>query len=184
MESLAGGTVTMPGILFCIFATIAIASALMVILKNNPVASAFSLILCFFSFAGIYALLGAHFIAALQVLVYTGAIMVLFVFVIMLLNADEPVKDLESTSRFVVLTAAVLSGFLVWALFKLFGPIQSIQPRALHGVDVITAAGGNVMAISAILFSDHVFAFELASFLLLGAIVATIALAKRKRSQT
>ena len=60
------------------------------VFKKNPVSSAFSLVLVFFAFAGIYALLDAHLIAALQVLVYAGAIMVLFIFVIMLLNADTP----------------------------------------------------------------------------------------------
>ena len=83
---------------FYLFAGLAIACSLLVILKKNPVASAFSLVMVFFSFAGIYALLDAHLIAALQILVYAGAIMVLFIFVIMLLNADVPSFDLGSVS--------------------------------------------------------------------------------------
>src|ERR1700759_560171 len=79
---------------FYLFGGLAIACALLVILKKNPVPSALSLVLVFFAFAGIYALLDAHLIAALQVLVYAGAIMVLFIFVIMLLNADAPSFDL------------------------------------------------------------------------------------------
>src|SRR3954454_15123932 len=80
-------------VFFYLFAGMAVACALLVILKRNPVASAFSLVLVFFSFGAIYALLGAHLVAALQVLVYAGAIMVLFIFVIMLLNADTPSFD-------------------------------------------------------------------------------------------
>src|SRR4051812_15743844 len=81
-------------VFFYVFAGLAIACSLMVIFKKSPVSSAFSLVLVFFAFAGIYALLDAHLIAALQILVYAGAIMVLFIFVIMLLNADMPSFDL------------------------------------------------------------------------------------------
>ena len=83
---------------FFIFSTIAIVGSLLVVLRTHPVGSAFSLVAVFFSFAGLYALMGAHLIAALQILVYTGAIMVLFVFVIMLLNQDAPIQDLKETS--------------------------------------------------------------------------------------
>ncbi len=81
-------------IIFYFFAGLAIACSMLVILKKNPVSSAFSLVMVFFSFAGIYAILDAHLIAALQVFVYAGAVMVLFIFVIMLLNADVPSFDL------------------------------------------------------------------------------------------
>src|SRR6476660_2870032 len=81
-------------VFFYLFAGLAVACSMMVILKKNPVASAFSLVLVFFAFAGIYALLDAHLIAALQIFVYAGAIMVLFIFVIMLLNSDVPSFDL------------------------------------------------------------------------------------------
>src|SRR5256885_15197796 len=93
---------------FYAFAGMAIACALFVILKKNPVASAFSLVMVFFAFAGIYALLDAHLIAALQVLVYAGAIMVLFIFVIMLLNADTPSFDLGRSHIALKLGSALL----------------------------------------------------------------------------
>src|SRR3954465_11499633 len=83
---------------FYLFAGSAIACSLFVVLKKNPVASAFSLVMVFFSFAGIYAMLDAHLIAILQILVYAGAIMVLFIFVIMLLNADVPSLDMARAS--------------------------------------------------------------------------------------
>src|SRR3954471_14577372 len=106
-------------VFFYLFAGLAVVCSLLVILKKNPVASAFSLVLVFFSFAGIYALLDAHLIAALQVLVYAGAIMVLFMFVIMLLNADTPTFDLGRAHIGVRLISAVLScallAMFVWA---------------------------------------------------------------------
>src|SRR3954464_981269 len=98
------------------FAGLAIACALLVILKKNPVANAFSLVLVFFAFSGIYAMLDAHLIAALQILVYAGAIMVLFVFVIMLLNADVPSLDLRR-SHLMVRGLAVLGCLGLLAIF-------------------------------------------------------------------
>src|SRR3954469_7721403 len=103
---------------FYAFAGLAIACSLFVVFKKSPVASAFSLVVVFFAFAGIYALLDAHLIAALQVLVYAGAIMVLFIFVIMLLNADAPSFDLGRSHigvRFVAgALCALMFGAFVW----------------------------------------------------------------------
>src|SRR3954471_14115523 len=101
---------------FYFFSGLAIACSLLVVLKKSPVASAFSLVLVFFSFAGIYALLDAHLVAALQVLVYAGAIMVLFIFVIMLLNADVPSLDM-GRSHFL---AKWIAGALGIGLFLIF----------------------------------------------------------------
>src|ERR1700690_2858001 len=101
---------------FYAFAGLAIACSLLVVFKKNPVGSAFSLVLVFFAFAGIYALLDAHLIAALQVLVYAGAIMVLVLFVIMLLNADVPSFDL-ARSHIALRGAAVAGTLLLLAIF-------------------------------------------------------------------
>src|SRR3954447_23873183 len=121
---------------FYLFAGLALACSMLVILKKNPVASAFSLVLVFFAFAGIYALLDAHLIAALQVLVYAGAIMVLFLFVIMLLNADLPSFDLGRSHLGVRLVAGALCAAMfvafVWA-FKnsaMLAPISNFTPEA------------------------------------------------------
>lgn len=167
---------------FSVFSTIAIVGSLMVVLKKNPVGSAFSLILVFFSFAGLYATMGAHLIAALQILVYTGAIMVLFVFVIMLLNQDAPIHDLEETSfAFKGITGLSVLG-LVFILVKTVMRAQDIVPTGTLTNEKIDAQGGNVRVIAEALFSDHAFHFELTSFLILGATVATVALAKRKNT--
>ena len=169
---------------FYVFAGTALASAFMVILKKNPVASAFSLVLVFFSFAGIYAMLDAHLIAALQIFVYAGAIMVLFIFVIMLLNADAPSFDLRRSP----ILMRILGSFICAGLFAIFvwafqdSSVQSdllgktgefTQPR-------IEAAGGNTQVLSELLFSDYILPFELTSVLLLSSIIGAVAIAKRK----
>ena len=169
-----------PLLALSVFSTIAILGSLLVILKKNPVSSAFALVLVFFAFAGLYALLGAHLVAALQILVYAGAIMVLFVFVIMLLNQDEPTHDLEATGMIyrgvAVLAVAALSAVLIRAVLS----SKSMTPTGTLTDEKIASLGGNMKAISEQLFTDRIFHFELTSFLLLGAIVATVTLAKRK----
>jgi NADH-quinone oxidoreductase subunit J len=168
---------------FIAFATIAIVGSLMVILKKNPVASAFSLVLVFFSFAGLYALVDAHLVAALQILVYTGAIMVLFVFVIMLLNQDEPVSDLSDTSGlFMAISALGVMG-IVTVLVSAALRSRSIAPTDVMTDEKIREMGGNLQVVSELLFSEKLFHFELISFLIMGAIVASIAMAKRENSK-
>jgi NADH-quinone oxidoreductase subunit J len=165
---------------FVVFATIAILGSLMVIFQKTPVSSAFSLVLVFFAFAGLYAILGAHFIAALQILVYTGAIMVLFVFVIMLLGQDEKTTDLkESSFLFKGVTTLGTLGLLSVMLRAVLGA-KDIAAKGPYTDEKIKEMGGNLQAISEVLFKDYVFHFELVSFLILAAVVATVALAKRK----
>lgn len=161
-------------------AGLAIACSLLVILKKNPVASAFSLVMVFFSFAGIYALLDAHLIAALQVFVYAGAIMVLFIFVIMLLNADVPSFDLGRSHILVRIVAGLLCtlmlGLFVWA----FKETKGVSIGGLFTPERIEAAGGNTQVLSELMFSEYLLPFELTSVLLLAAIVGAVAIAKRK----
>ena len=166
-------------VFFSLFAGIAIACALMVILNKNPVSSAFSLVLVFFSFAGIYALLDAHLIAAMQVLVYAGAIMVLFIFVIMLLNADTPSFDL-GRSHFALRVVAPLGGAVLLGLFFLVFQKSTIAPLPSAVTPAqVEAAGGNSRVLSEMLFSEYILPFELTSVLLLCAIVGAVAIAKR-----
>jgi NADH-quinone oxidoreductase subunit J len=163
---------------FYLFAGLAIACSALVVGKKNPVSSAFALVLVFFAFAGIYALLGAHLIAAIQVLVYAGAIMVLFVFVIMLLSADVPTLDVHRTPwairGAVVVACAALLGFFVWAFRHL--PELKTGPFT---AEAIQAAGGNTRVISKLMFSEYILPFELTSVLLLAAIVGVVAIAMR-----
>jgi NADH-quinone oxidoreductase subunit J len=171
-------------IFFYVFAALAIACSLLVVLKKNPVSSAFSLVLVFFAFAGIYALLDAHLIAALQVLVYAGAIMVLFIFVIMLLSADSPSFDIARSHPLArvsaILGGLVLFGLFVWAFRNntYLAPIGNFTPENIE------AAGGNTRVVSELMFSEYILPFELTSVLLLGAIISAVALAKRKGAAT
>jgi NADH-quinone oxidoreductase subunit J len=168
---------------FTILAGIAIACALLVVFKKNPVSSAFSLVMLFAAFAGIYAVLGAHLIAALQILVYAGAIMVLFVFVIMLLNADEPSFDMKRSHPalrvLVGVLCLVLLGFFVWA-HKASDP--NLIKSGVFTIESIDAAGGNAKVVSQLMFSKYLLPFELTSVLLLGSIVGAVAIAKRNMS--
>ncbi|MBS1959264.1 MAG: NADH-quinone oxidoreductase subunit J [Bdellovibrionales bacterium] len=168
-------------IAFAAFSTIAIVGSLLVIFRRTPVASAFALVLVFFSFSGLYALMGAHLIAALQILVYTGAIMVLFVFVIMLLNQDSPITDIKESSLLFKGIAGLACVGMVTVLINAALRVSGLAPTNIYTDQKIEELGGNLRVISELLFTDHLFQFELTSFLLLGAIVATIALSKRQR---
>lgn len=165
---------------FYLCAGLAIACAVLVVFKKNPVSSAFSLVLLFAAFAGIYATLGAHLIAALQILVYAGAIMVLFIFVIMLLNADEPSFDMKRSHPFlrgaVGFFCVILLGFFVWAQKA---SETSVVGNSGFTTTAIDAAGGNSKVVSQLLFTKYVLPFELTSVLLLAAIVGAVAIAKR-----
>ena len=169
---------------FGLFAGLSIACSLAVVFGKNPVSSAFSLVLTFFGFAGIYAMLDAHFIAALQVLVYMGAIMVLFVFIIMLLNEAAPSFDRKRNPLWLqALLVAAGGAFLMilTTVFKQHGERGSQALVGPHTPEVIQNAGGNTKAISALLFSDYLLPFELTSILILVGIVGSVAIAMRRR---
>jgi len=165
---------------FWIFGVIAMLSGLLCISRKNPVASALWLVVTLFSLAAMFVLLDAQFIAALQVLVYAGAIMVLFLFVIMLLNLGRPgPSDIKGPVG--VLTAAVLGGGLLFLLRPLS---QTTLPDAIRLPDGTVAAlqqqQGMVGAVAGPLFDAYLIPFEIASLLLLAAIVGAVVLAKRK----
>lgn len=166
-------------ILFYIFATIGVLFALLVVLGRNPISSAFSLVLVFFTVAATYVLLHAHLLATLQILVYAGAIMVLFVFVIMLLNADIRSLDLAKNKLF-----QIGSGILCAVLFAMFAYSvtngTTAATKAGLTPEKIDSLGGNTQVLSELLFSDYILPFELTSILLLVGIVGSVALAKRK----
>ena len=165
---------------FWIFGVIAMGSGLLCITRKNPVASALWLVVTLFALAAMFVLLDAQFIAALQVLVYAGAIMVLFLFVIMLLNLGRPgPTDIKGPVG--LLVAAVLAGILLFQLRVLShaGPSDAIQlPPGT--VAALQQRHGMVGAVAGPLFDDYLIPFEIASLLLLAAIVGAVVLAKRK----
>ena len=173
----------MADILFFVFAAVAVGSAFGVVLGRSPVASLLFMVMTLASVAGIYVLLEAHFLAAVQVIVYAGAIMVLFLFVIMLLNlGHEYQRDLRT--GLVSLVAFVVSGAIAGLLAHRFGG-SSDAFAFLDGADAIDAAlleKGAVGVIAEPLFTTYVVPFEITGILLLVAIVGALALAKRRVS--
>jgi len=168
-----------PQVIYGIFCFLAIFFAVGVVAFKNPVSSAFSLISVLISVAAIFAMQEAHFVAAVQILVYAGAIMVLFVFVIMLLNIEYVALDFPSSKA--LIGASVLMGALFFAL--IFVTLTRGGGSAVHGpftVEAIQGHGGNIKVVSEVMFSDYVLPFELMGVLLLLAVVGAIVLAKRK----
>ncbi len=167
--------VTIEAILFWVFAVAIVSSAVMVIAARNPISSAMSLVACFFFLAGIYVLLWAHTIAVLQVLVYAGAIMVLFLFVIMLLSLPENMPRSKLTlSRLIGGVASFgLMAALVAALSKL--PNRDVQ----FG-DAQVQSFGSIQKLGEVLYTQYLLPFEAVSLLLLVAIVGAVVVAKSR----
>ena len=164
---------------FWIFGVIAMAGGLLCITRKNPVASALWLVTTLFALAAMYVLLDAQFIAALQVLVYAGAIMVLFLFVIMLLNLGRPgPTDIKGPVGIGI--TALLGGTLLLQL-RVLG--QAAPPDAIQlppGTMATLQQQGMVAAVAGPLFDAYLIPFEITSLLLLAAIVGAVVLAKRK----
>lgn len=159
-------------ILFYIFAALAVLGGIMVILHKNPVYSVLSLILTFFSLAGIYVLLSAHFIAIVHIAVYAGAIMVLFLFTVMLLNVKVETKSqtLVGKMKWVAIPAvAVALGYMGYFIF------QGFSGKMTHENTL-----GTVESIGQNLFTTYVFPFEVTSILLVVAIIGALYLSKKK----
>jgi len=161
-------------LVFFVLAALAVIGALSLILQKHPIHSALSLIVVMVSLAGLYLLLGAEFIAAVQIIVYGGAIMVLFVFVIMLLNAgEEEHTDFSKLAKFGGLPLALaLTGLLAAAMVRHAGSVQATHPDTL----------ADTSGISMMLFSTFVYPFELTSFLILVAIMGALVLAQREKN--
>jgi NADH-quinone oxidoreductase subunit J len=161
--------------LFILFAGLAIGCALSMVVQRNPLYSAISLIGVFISLAALYVMLAAPFIAAVQVIVYAGAIMVLVVFVIMLLNVEEEVRR-RLRLRFLIPTAVLLAGVLIAEAAFVIYYVQTGQATPL---DPSTSEVGLTSSIGTGLFTIYLLPFEITSVLLLMAIVGAMTLARR-----
>lgn len=160
-------------VLFSLFALLIMVSSVMVVKSRDPIVSAVFLVLNLFLIACLYAMLGADFIAAIQVLLYAGAIMVLFAFVIMLLNL-EPAKARYSLSPFDFVTMLVSGlGFIVLLGLMFAGERISINDAQ------IDPQISNTHELGKLVFSEYVWPFELASILILLAVIASIVIAKK-----
>lgn len=164
---------------FYILAGITVFSAVMMLLQRNPVNSALYLILNFFCLGGLYLTLNAQFIALVHILVYAGAIMVLFLFVIMLLNLGDDKRLIEHLGIRMYLGIAFSVGLLMELLY-IFG---FSAPSAIMELSPASAEMGTVEYIGKVLFTKFLFPFEMTSFLLLAAIIGAVLLAKKKLVQ-
>jgi NADH-quinone oxidoreductase subunit J len=168
-------------ILFILFGAVSLIGAIAVISFRHPIYSALSLIVTFFAQAGLFVLLGAHFVAAVQVIVYAGAIMVLFLFVIMLLNLGT-LSAKGAISR-KLKGFAVILGILL-AIEGVYIAVNAINDPAVASAETAEAATESVSTttynIGELLFNEYLLPFEVTSLILLAALIGVIVLVKRE----
>jgi NADH-quinone oxidoreductase subunit J len=167
---------TLPLIAFGILATVALVSAILVITRHNAVHSVIWLIVTLFAVGGIYLMQHAEFLFAVQIILYVGGIMVLFLFVVMLVNLDVALKQAQFTRQWQVglVTALLLVGQLGYVLFN-----------GGHGLDLparplASPPAHNTQAVGQALYQNYMLPVEIASLLLLVAMVGAVIMAKRK----
>jgi NADH-quinone oxidoreductase subunit J len=168
-------------LLFYAFAGVSVLGSLLVIGQRNPIYSVLALIAAFFGLSGLYVLLQAPFVAIVQIIIYAGAIMVLFLFVVMLLNVPrEDAAEWDRTHplyrpwpvRIGALLAVLLVAQLGWALMR--------TPGISDAIGAETAGVSNVGELGRVLFTDYMFAFEVTSILILASMVGAVIMARRQ----
>lgn len=164
--------ITAEKVIFLVFAVPLVVTALGVLVVRSPVYAAMNLVAAFFFLAGLYVLLTAHLVAFMQILVYAGAVMVLFLFVIMLLSlGEEEVGDRKRAMQYLgVLGAIGIAAVLVSAIARLSDT----------GMRAVSGTFGTVKAVGAVLFTEFLLPFEATSLLLLVAIVGAVVVAKER----
>lgn len=166
-------------IAFYLFAAVTLLSALMVITAKNPVHSVLFLILAFFNAAGLFVLLGAEFVAMILVIVYVGAVAVLFLFVVMML--DMGVEDLRKGAMQYVPLGLIIGGILLFELITVYGAWQFAPSYGANLSDPV-GVESNTRALGLVLYTDYVFAFQIAGLILLVAMIGAIVLTHRQRA--
>ncbi len=168
-------------VLFYLFATVLVGAAIGVITARNPVHSALFLVLAFFNSAALWILLEAEFLGIALVLVYVGAVMVLFLFVVMMLDINVA-KLREGFAKHAPL-GALVAGLMVFEMYQVYVVRRLGNPSLLAGAQPVAVEAGvsNTKALGTLLFTQYAYAFQLAGVVLLLAIVAAIALTMRKR---
>lgn len=160
--------------IFFFLAFLTILSGLMVVFSKNPIHSVLYLIICFFSIAGHYVVLQAHFLAIVHIIVYTGAIMVLFLFVIMLLNLN---KETETHKSNVLQFASVITGCALGLIIL----AASKDTLFASNVPALASGTGAVKNIGQKLFTDFLLPFEVCSVLFLSAMVGVVLVSKKEK---
>lgn len=162
----------MQAVAFYILATLAVVGGLLMVSQKNPLSGAFSLILSLCSLAGLFAMLHAEFIFILQILVYAGAIMVLIIFTIMLLNLRKEELQEAPVGWMRLLLTATLCAVAAFGAIQVFG---DIDPASVE----MSAAFGSLESVGRSMLSDFVYPFEVISLILLVAVVGVVLLAKK-----
>jgi NADH-quinone oxidoreductase subunit J len=163
-------------ILFYVLAAWVTIFAVVTITRRNPVSAVMSLVATFFGLAAIYAALSAHFLAVLQVLVYAGAIMVLFIFVVMILNREEVAPLALRPMRLLGVLAAIY-------LLSVFWNVVAIGVKTTDQPPVVAETYGTVKSVGAILFREYLYPFEAISLLLLVAIVGGVVVSRSHQKE-
>jgi len=165
-------------ILFYVFAAVAVISSLLVVGQRNPMHSVMLLIVSFGGLSGLYVLLDAPFTAVTQIIVYAGAIMVLFLFVVMLLNAHTEDEVVPPTlgphgMKVAVVLSLALAAEVLWALSRVGAASFSTDPNAAVAISSVARIGTGI-------FTTHAFAFEVTSVLILVAMVGAVVIARKE----
>ena len=163
-------------LIFLGMAFISVLASFLVVTRKNPIHSALFLVLTFLSVAVLYILLYSQFIAIVQVVVYAGAIVMLIVFVVMLLDLES-----ELRSRLKIVSSKVIGGFL--AVLFLFGILYSVvakSPTGKMGSYTPDKVNANVKAVGEVLFTQYLFPFEIVSVLLVAAVIGAVILSKKR----
>lgn len=162
-------------IIFCVLAAITLSTAFLTVFSKNPIHSAIYLVICFFSIAGHYLLLNSQFLAIVHIIVYSGAIMILFLFTIMLMNLNEE-KEVHKP-RITRLGAIVSFCLTVLILIKIF-----IDSKPIVGEYIVTGDDyQSIKVLGKILLNEYMVPFEFASILLLVAMIGTVLLSKKEK---
>ncbi|GJL49877.1 MAG: NADH dehydrogenase subunit J [Nitrospirales bacterium] len=164
----------MESLIFFYFASIIVVTATLVVALRNPIYSVLSLLVMFFHVAGLYVTLHAEFLAAIQIIVYAGAILVLYLFVVMLLNVKRELR-LHRQSFVALFLGVTLLTEAVLLVLQSKGPVFP-APAAVESAGAVT---GNTELIGQVLFSTYLFPFEVASLILLVAMVGAVILSKK-----
>ena len=162
-------------VVFFYLAVVIVFASFMVVLLRNPVHSALALLIMFFHMAGLFVTLRAEFLAAVQILVYAGAILVLYLFVVMLLNVKQELRYHPQVPLGVLLALTVLTEAVLLILYRR----SPEQESSIALAEAMPEATGNTEAIGNVLYSTYLFPFEVASLILLVAMIGAVILAKK-----
>ena len=165
---------------FYLFGLVALASAIAFVSRKSPVAAAMWLVVTMFALAALYVMLDAQFVGVMQVLVYAGAIMVVFLFVIMLLNLGHASQIADIRGTWGRLAAGFVGLALLAELMALARTSLDLRLRVSPVPPTVASTGGIIGAVAAPMFREYLLAFELTSVLLLAAIVGAVVLARKK----